>query len=82
MDTNPILTPMHATSSIIPCACGIEEATDTNAQPILSQHEIRIRLRVGVSVRDRTMVRFRGFHSSRGDLNESLSAENAKIYLF
>ena len=56
---------------------------DTNAQPILSQHEIRIRLRVGVSVRDRTMVRFRGFHSSRGDLlNESLSAENAEIYLF
>ena len=49
---------MHTTSSIIPCACGIEEATDTNAQTILSQHEIRIRLRVGVSVRDRTMVRF------------------------
>ncbi len=73
---------MHTTSSIIPCACGIEEATDTNAQPILSQHEIRIRLRLGVSVRDRTMVRFCGFHSSRGDLNESLSAENAEIYLF
>ena len=61
---------MHTTSSIIPFACGIEEATDTNAQPILSQHEIRIRLRVGVSVRDRTMVRFRGFHRSRGDLTK------------
>ena len=73
---------MHTTSSIIPCACGIEEATDTNAQTILSQHEIRISLRLGVRVRDRTMVRFRGFHRSRGDLNESLSAENAKIYLF
>ena len=56
---------MHTTSSIIPCACGIEEATDTNAQTILSQHEIRISLRVGVSVRDRTMVRFRGFHRAR-----------------
>ena len=55
---------------------------DTNAQTILSQHEIRISLRVDVSVRDRTMVRFRGFHRSRGDLNESLSAENAEIYLF
>ena len=73
---------MHTTSSVAPCACGIEEATDTNAQTILSQHQIRISLRVGVSVRDRTMVRFRGFHRSRGDLNESLSAENAEIYLF
>ena len=73
---------MHTTSSVAPCACGIEEATETNAQTILSQHEIRFSLRVGVSVRDRTMVRFRGFHRSRGDLNESLSAENAEIYLF
>ena len=37
---------------------------------------------IGTLVKDRTMVRFHGFHKSRGDLNESLSAENAEIYLF